>query len=413
MNIINRLQTDFSGFFDEISESHIRLRSGLEIKLTDSVRKSFEDIFNSNSKMEKVKTILNMKKVTYPDGNPFVNGEDRLLVPLSSKSKLKEITTHSPESVIGYIATDDWSNNNLECAYVYDNNLDTLVHQRRFDMLGGVQTVDAYLNTPTTVGKIAFTNDLVSMEDKLNSFNSSLPDPIPNFKFGDVLVMPLRDGYRAEVTKQSKFYNDQETVEYIINVITPKEEIFSSIIIEEDPSFLIGLRDGHEPVENMLPEHTRKVSGLKTKPIQFHEFTSEKLQDSIMSMMTRQEPISFLSKDGSFELIIGNSMPPLGVNYYPLSVDIMIRDIGNHRFNKVSSGHVNYENLMRLLRDGKSALIDNLTEYDEEYVDKTESYGFQKGTDGEILIGLTLESGNIIQIEKRNPDPRLSQGIDF
>ncbi|MFL0867581.1 hypothetical protein [Vibrio parahaemolyticus] len=106
-------------------------------------------------------------------------------------------------------------------------------------------------------------------------------------------------------------------------------------------------------------------------------------------------------------------MPPLGVNYYPLSVDIMIRDIGNQRFNKVSSGHVNYENLMRLLRDGKSALNDTLTEYDEEYVDKTESYGFQKGTDGEILIGLTLESGNIIQIEKRNPDPRLSQGVDF
>lgn len=43
-NIINRLQTDFSVFFDEIGESHIRLRSGLEIKLTDSVRKSFEDI---------------------------------------------------------------------------------------------------------------------------------------------------------------------------------------------------------------------------------------------------------------------------------------------------------------------------------------------------------------------------------
>ncbi len=132
-----------------------------------------------------------------------------------------------------------------------------------------------------------------------------------------------------------------------------------------------------------------------------------------MNMMTRQEPISFLSKYGSFEVIIGNSMPPLGVNYYPLSVDIMIRDIGNQRFNKVSSGHVNYENLMRLLRDGKSALNDNLTEYDEEYVDKTESYGFEKGTDGEILIGLTLESGNIIQIEKRNPDPRLSQGVDF
>ncbi len=75
-----------------------------------------------------------MEKVTYPDGNPFVNGEDRLLVPLSSKSKLKEITTHSPESVIGYIATDDW-NNNLECVYVYDNNLNTTVHQRRFDML--------------------------------------------------------------------------------------------------------------------------------------------------------------------------------------------------------------------------------------------------------------------------------------
>ncbi|EGR3309623.1 hypothetical protein AKG60_26230 [Vibrio parahaemolyticus] len=60
MNIINRLQADFSGFFDEISESHIRLRSGLEIKFTDSVRKSFEDIFNSNSKMEKIKTILNI-----------------------------------------------------------------------------------------------------------------------------------------------------------------------------------------------------------------------------------------------------------------------------------------------------------------------------------------------------------------
>ena len=137
MNIINRLQADFSGFFDEISESHIRLRSGLEIKLTDSVRKSFEDIFNSNSKMEKIKTILNIQKVTYPDRNPFVNGEDRLLVPLSSKSKLKEITTHSPESVIDYIATDDWNNNDLECAYVYEKNLDTLVHQRRFDMLGG------------------------------------------------------------------------------------------------------------------------------------------------------------------------------------------------------------------------------------------------------------------------------------
>lgn len=37
--------------------------------------------------MEKIKTILNIEKVTYPDGNPFVNGEDRLLVPLSSKSK--------------------------------------------------------------------------------------------------------------------------------------------------------------------------------------------------------------------------------------------------------------------------------------------------------------------------------------
>ncbi|MFL0867582.1 hypothetical protein [Vibrio parahaemolyticus] len=86
----------------------------------------------------------------------------------------------------------------------------------------------------------------------------------------------------------AKFYNDQETVEYIINVITPKEEIFSSIIIEEDPSFLIGLRDGHEPVENMLPEHTSKVAGLKTKPIQFHELTPEKFQDSIMNMMTRQ-----------------------------------------------------------------------------------------------------------------------------
>ncbi len=124
---------------------------------------------------------------------------------MSSKSKLKEITTHSPESVIDYIATDDWNNNDLECAYVYDKNLDTLVHQRRFDMLGGIQTVDAYLNTPTTVGKIAFANDLVSMVDKLNIFNSSLPDPIPNFKIGDVLVMPLRDGYRTEVTKQAKF----------------------------------------------------------------------------------------------------------------------------------------------------------------------------------------------------------------
>ncbi len=56
----------------------------------------------------------------------------------------------------------------------------------------------------------------------------------------------------------------------------------------------------------------------------------------------------------------------------------MIRDIGNHRFNKVSSGHVNYENPMSLLRDVKLALNDNLTEYDEEHVDKTESYGFQK-----------------------------------
>ncbi len=79
----------------------------------------------------------------------------------------------------------------------------------------------------------------------------------------------------------------------------------------------------------------------------------------------------FLSKDGSFEVIIGNPMPPLGVNYYPLDVDIMIRDIDNHRFNKASSGHVNYENLIRLLRDSKSSSIDNLTEYDEEYVDKT------------------------------------------
>ncbi len=35
MNITNRLQTDFSIFFDELSESHIRLRCGLEIKLTD------------------------------------------------------------------------------------------------------------------------------------------------------------------------------------------------------------------------------------------------------------------------------------------------------------------------------------------------------------------------------------------
>lgn len=413
MNIANRLHAEFSSQFIELTDRHIRLKSGLEIKLTDSVHQSLTAILESNLGTEKIKTILGMERVMFPEGNPFVNGEERLLVPLSSNSKLKEITTHSPEAVISYIATDEWNNNGLECAYVYNNNLETLIHQRRFDMLGGVQTVDAYLNTSTAVGKIAFANDILSMEDKLNSFGSSLPEPVPNFKAGDILVMPIRDGYRAEVSKQSKFYNDQETIEYVINIISPKEEIFRAIIIEEDPSFLIGLRDGVEPVEEMLPAHTHKVARLRTNPIHFHEFTPQKFQDSIMNMMIKQHPISFLSKDGTFEIIIGNSMPELGVNYYPLSVDIMMRDIGNHRFTKVSSEHINYDNLIGLLRNGKSQSVDNFNIDDEEYIEKIEGYGFENGTDGDRLISLTLEGENVIQLENRKPHPGMSQTVDF